>query len=592
VNARVPALLAQRRFQRYVAVLLAVTVPALATVDFIQSPVRGFPLLWVPYGVLTAWALRVAIKKDAKPIPLILATMVYVGCLTVGEALLGVQVTAFDFTSAYGLMLVLSVLTAGLVVANRLVWAVGMSLSVAVWSGIIGYLESGMQASIAVRSLVAVASVVLATAVLSDLFDQLADAADEHHRVSRLQDAIAKCSEALLVHSDSCAVHEAARAMLDATSADYVYIDRTTLVDGQPGWEIIADAGSSVDKGGWWKTGKYSDIPTIYEALSSGRAIVIRPEVLGPEERQLYEDDRIKTEVSVPIFLGSTMRGSIGFIQYSKDRSWTDSEIQALWRAAHMIAAYWRRQDDAARLRASNESKDRLLASVSHEIRTPLTAIVGLSEELISSRSSLGQEEVDELNGIIAVQSRELAELVEDLLVASRADFGNLSIRPEEVDLGHQVSKVVEGTRESNPAPKEVMVDGGPVLAWADPLRVRQVVRNLLTNAVRYGGDRIVIRVEQRHDRALVIVADDGAGVPESEEELIFERYYRSAQSPTLPGSVGIGLPLSRQLAEMMGGSLEYVGGDYPRFELSLPAMPAGNGVTVPAGLGLAAAEA
>jgi signal transduction histidine kinase len=237
-----------------------------------------------------------------------------------------------------------------------------------------------------------------------------------------------------------------------------------------------------------------------------------------------------------------------------------------------MIGAYWRRQDDQEQLKASNESKDRLLASVSHEIRTPLTAIVGLSEEIVSSRTSLGGEELDELNGIIAVQSRELAELVEDLLVASRAEFGNLSIKPSLIDLREEVHSVVRGITDSHPTPKSIVVEGSGVVAWADPLRCRQIIRNLLTNALRYGGDQIAVIVQDQGEVVQVLVVDDGEGVEAAETELIFERYYRSQQSPTQPGSVGIGLAVSRQLAEMMGGTLRYVGaGEDSRFELSLP---------------------
>ena len=242
-----------------------------------------------------------------------------------------------------------------------------------------------------------------------------------------------------------------------------------------------------------------------------------------------------------------------------------------------MIGAYWARQADAAELVASSESKERLLTSVSHEIRTPLIAILGLSEEIISSRTSLGEEELDELNGIIAVQSRELAELVEDLLVASRADFGNLSIRLEQISLRRQVDMVLEGVRESHPTDQAVTSLGTNVDAWAYPLRVRQIMRNLLTNAIKYGGPSVVIGVREHNGLAQVVVADDGQGVPVHESDLIFERYYRSADTPTQPGSVGIGLAVSRQLAEMMGGNLVYIHGENQhRFELSLPlAIPA-----------------
>ena len=582
MNSRVP-IQAQRRFQRYVALLLAVTVPALALVEVFQAPSLGFPFLWCGYAVLGAWAVYVIRSNTAPVLPVIFATMSYLGALVVVEALLDVEITAFDFTSTFGFMIVLSVLAGGLVAGSHLVWATGLAASVAVWVATVGVLVDDDLGTIGMRVVVALTGVVFATALVSDLFAQLAEAIQSHERARRLQDAIASCSEALLVHSDKFAVYEAARALLDATEADYVYVDRTLMVEGKPHWEIIAHSVSSLDpRGGRLRRGTYADLPATYQALSSGKAIVVRPDDMGDDEGAKYRDDGILSKVSVPIFVGETMRGSVGFIQYTDDRVWTPSEIQTLWRASHMIAAYWKRQDDAEMLKASNESKDGLLASVSHEIRTPLTAIVGLSEEMAMSRTSLGDEELDELNRIIAVQSRELAELVEDLLVASRADFGNLSIRAEEVDLHDQVSRVVEGVRESHPTYKQLSVVGEPVTAWADPLRVRQVIRNLLTNAVKYGGDRIAIQVEARDNQAMVVVTDDGAGVPESEAELIFERYYRSSQSPTQPGSVGIGLPVSRQLAEMMGGTLSYSrGGRYPQFELSLPATAPGTSRSV-----------
>jgi signal transduction histidine kinase len=579
VTSRAP-LEAQRRFHRYIAVLFAVTIPALAIIELSSGPATGSPLRWVGYAVLGVWAIHGARTVGANSVPLLLSTMLFTGAMIVAEALYDTQVTAFDFTTTFGLMMVLSVLAGTLVAGNRLVWAGALSSSVAVWVITVGILLDEDPGALGIRVLIAVSGVIFTLALVSGLFEQLQEAIESHDRSARLQDAIASCSEALLFHSDAFAVYEATRALLEATDADYAYVDQTIDLDGEPGWEIIADAARRSDGlGRGWKKGAYTEIPSVFKALSTGRAVVVQTKDLEGDEKRPYLEDGIVSEVSVPIYVGKAMRGSIGFIQYTDDRRWTDAEVQTLWRASHMIGAYWKRQDDAEELRASNDSKDRLLASVSHEIRTPLTAIVGLSEELVSSRTSLGDEELDELNGIIALQSRELAELVEDLLVASRADFGNLSIKPEAIDLTDQARRVAEGVRESHPSHKQVTIDGERVTAWADPLRVRQVIRNLLTNAIKYGGDRILVRVEETGATVKVSVADDGLGVPEAETKLIFERYYRSAQSPTQPGSVGIGLAVSRQLAEMMGGSLEYVrSSDFPRFELTLPGVNSANG--------------
>lgn len=566
---------AQQRFHRYVAVLFATTAPLVALVEFVRALESGM-FTWTRFVgplVLTLWAILVARSEKPNSIPLVLAAMLFTASLVLVEALFDADVTSFDFSTTFGLMMLFAVLAGTLSMGNRFYWSGGLAVGIAAWIIVVGRLNGDTIDVTGVRALIATAGVIFTTALVADLYDQLTLAISAHDRARRLQEAVARCSEALLVHPDAFALHEAVRAVFEATDADYAYVDRTIDIGGEDGWEIVASAANGVDGvGDNWQTGRYSAIPTTYRALRRGEASVIHTRKLSESERKVYADDEILSELCVPIFVGSDFRGSIGFVQYSAERRWSDDEIQTLWRAADMVGAYWRRQDDAEALRASNASKDKLLASVSHEIRTPLTAIVGLSEEIVASRATLPPEELDELNGIIAVQSRELAELVEDLLVASRADFGNLSIRPETINLREQVEQVVSGLRESNPTHKTITVSGELIRAWADPLRVRQIIRNLVTNAIKYGGDRIIVALREQEGRATIVVADNGVGVAEQEAKLIFERYYRSAQSPTQPGSVGIGLAVSRQLAEMMGGSLSYVSGDSQhRFELGLP---------------------
>jgi len=559
-------------------VLFAVTFPALAIIEIVRMDMKSplAPIRWASYMVLAIWAIWLTQREEANTMTLVLSTTWFFGVLSILEASFTVEISAFDFTTSFGLVMMLGVLAGTLSAGSRLAWSGAVGLSIALWSVTMGVLLKERVEVIGVRSVIAVAGVIFTTALVSRLFDQLSEAIAHYDKATRLQHAIATCSEALLVQTDVFAIYEAVKALLEATDADYSYVARTVEIDGLPHWEIIADArrSASVQMGGW-KSGAYDSSSATYRALSEGRAITIHTARLQGKERADYERDGIASEVMVPIFVGGLFRGSIGFLACVDDRSWSEAEVETLWRASHMIGAYWRRQDDQEELKASNESKDRLLASVSHEIRTPLTAIVGLAEEIASSRSMLGADELVELNGIIAVQSRELAELVEDLLVASRAEAGNLSIKPDMIDLRAEVESVARGVRESHPSSKELIVDGENVKAWADALRCRQIIRNLLTNAVKYGGGRIAVLVRLVGNQAQILVVDDGGGVPSEEQELIFERYYRGRESPTQPGSVGIGLAVSRQLAELMGGSLRYVEtGRGSRFELTLPIVP------------------
>ncbi len=219
-------------------------------------------------------------------------------------------------------------------------------------------------------------------------------------------------------------------------------------------------------------------------------------------------------------------------------------------------------------------SKDEFVASVSHELRTPLTAVAGLADELRHSPGTFSEAETMELIQMIADQSNELAGIVEDLLVAGRTEMGvqNLDIR--EFDLASEVRDVVGNvTRSGIRLTVNVVGADEPVSALGDPLRVRQILRNLLTNASRYGGDDVYVTIEQAGPTWQLAVVDDGKGVPEADADRIFDSYQRSDNGLQEPKSVGLGLSVSRKLARLMSGDLRYtrVNG-LTRFELTLPA--------------------
>jgi signal transduction histidine kinase len=111
----------------------------------------------------------------------------------------------------------------------------------------------------------------------------------------------------------------------------------------------------------------------------------------------------------------------------------------------------------------------------------------------------------------------------------------------------------------------------GRVLAWADPLRLRQIVRNLLTNARRYGGPQVLIEAGRGPMGTYLRVCDDGAGIPVADREKVFEPYTRVGGDDAMPGSIGLGLPVSRRLARLMGGDLIYRFEQGSVFELTLP---------------------
>ncbi len=216
------------------------------------------------------------------------------------------------------------------------------------------------------------------------------------------------------------------------------------------------------------------------------------------------------------------------------------------------------------------EAKDRFLASVSHELRTPLTSVFGFSAILAQEWPTLSGEEIEELAGAIEEQSAEAAHLIEDLLVAARADLKGLQLHLEPVPLGEQAEAVTMTIPAAYDRQIRVEDDGSRV--FADPVRVRQIVRNLIANAVRYGGPTVFVRVQAGHGVGSIAVIDDGPGIPDHEIERIFQPYYSLDDERSKPGSVGVGLSVSRQLAELMGGDLTYrQGSEGCVFTLTLP---------------------
>lgn len=225
-------------------------------------------------------------------------------------------------------------------------------------------------------------------------------------------------------------------------------------------------------------------------------------------------------------------------------------------------------RDAQRRLEDLIESKDRFLASVAHELRTPLTAVVGFADELTRNRDSYSSAEREEFEKLIAFHGNELGLLVEDLLVWARADIGEVRLDVKQID----VSEVVQQTLSFVPEMAGRFGSGGPVFGWADEVRVRQIIRNLVTNAMKHGGDDVRIDVAAVEGRIHVEVSDDGDEITPDAVKRMFEPYGRAETLVVGPGSIGLGLTVSRSLARLQGGDLVYRRvADRNVFRLELP---------------------
>jgi signal transduction histidine kinase len=222
------------------------------------------------------------------------------------------------------------------------------------------------------------------------------------------------------------------------------------------------------------------------------------------------------------------------------------------------------------------DAKDELIASVGHELRTPLTAVLGFAEMLkIGNETDMAKADRTEMVDFIAREAFDLSGIIDDLIVAARIEIGKLEVARVPTVLRAQAAQVLEGLDSEVAAGIRISDDAATALA--DPGRVRQILRNLITNALRYGGDHIEIVMSTDEHAALLEVCDDGPSLPEDEWESIFDPYYRYHGEPSQPGSVGLGLTVARGLAELMDGTLTYRHHDARSiFTLRLP--PSGIG--------------
>lgn len=229
----------------------------------------------------------------------------------------------------------------------------------------------------------------------------------------------------------------------------------------------------------------------------------------------------------------------------------------------------------AAELRETESRRREFLANVAHELRTPVTSIRGFAETLASG--PVEDATRAEFLHTIHRNAVRISALVDDLLRLEALDANNPPPARAPIDVGGVIRHVIETAQQRIEETGATIAVSGDrdVTVTADEDRVERIVQNLVDNALAYGGAAVAIEVaiERRADLVTVTVADSGPGIPADQLARVFDRFYRGAQARDSRGS-GLGLPIARQLAESMGGTLrgEARPGGGARFVLELPA--------------------
>ncbi len=218
-----------------------------------------------------------------------------------------------------------------------------------------------------------------------------------------------------------------------------------------------------------------------------------------------------------------------------------------------LIKSERREREAADRLRAIDDMKNTFLAAVSHELRSPLTSILGLALTL-ERQERISDDDREDLLARLAANARKLDRLLKDLLDIDRLSRGIVTPQYRLTDIGSLVRRTIEGMDAV--AGRHLFVQTEPVLIPVDPAKVERIVENLVANAARHTAEetRIWVRVAPKDGGALIVVEDDGPGVPEEIRTSIFEPFQQGPGVSRANPGTGIGLSLVARFAELHGG--------------------------------------
>jgi signal transduction histidine kinase len=208
-------------------------------------------------------------------------------------------------------------------------------------------------------------------------------------------------------------------------------------------------------------------------------------------------------------------------------------------------------------LAAVDQAKSTFVATVSHELRTPLTALLGFSELLATRR--LPAEEAIRLAGIVQSETERMARIVDDLLDLARIERGTaLRVSPVPIVLAPALAAAVAVFSRASAAPRVIVACPEGLAVRADPDALNRVVKNLVSNAIKYSppGSPVTLSARRRAGVVEIVIDDEGAGIAPEALTRIFEPYYRTGDATRAAPGLGLGLAVVKALVEAQGGTI------------------------------------
>jgi len=418
------------------------------------------------------------------------------------------------------------------------------------------------------------------TAVAQDRASEAETLRDQLGRRVDLLDAANRCARAL---GSSLEIEEAFAAFIRELRG-LVPFDRTAIVLADDGVaRVIAASGAAAETTFPAGTRRPVAGSLLQDVIEKGQAVYRRDMA---DERYLEEAEFIglglRCRLAAPLVVGTRAVGMISLVRVEPD-SFTEDEVELvsllgrfLGSAVQNIRAYEAERATVEELRKLSALRADFVSLVSHELRSPMAAIIGSAKTLQQRWRELTPEQRESFLGLIDHETQRLADLVGDVLDTSRIESGSFSYTFGDVDIGDLIRESAAVAESGQDEVKiQSRVEQSLPRVRGDRERLRQVITNLLDNAVKYSPTGAAVEIEAfaENGRISVEVRDHGPGVAPEHQSLIFEKFGRVTGEHAKPGT-GLGLFIARSIAQAHGGSLEVrsAPAEGATFALSLPA--------------------
>ncbi|MFC1996345.1 sensor histidine kinase [Chloroflexota bacterium] len=335
-----------------------------------------------------------------------------------------------------------------------------------------------------------------------------------------------------------------------------------------------------------FKIGVYQKNSIIAKAARTREIVIVSDAQEEPDFLQHPLLPDVRSEVAIPLIVGEQL---VGVFDIMSDRvgSFTEEDAQTFTTLASQTAIalrnaqlYAEQMQTVARLRELDRLKSSFLANMSHELRTPLNSILGFAQVILEGIDGPLTEEMEMDLGLIEKNGQHLLNLINEVLDMAKIESGRISLSLESIILADMLEDVINTSRPLVRGDVVLVNDyqfSDDMVIMADVVRLRQMLLNIIGNALKFTEQGSVkIEAEQLDEKVQIRVVDTGIGIPPDKLESIFEAFSQVDTSTTRKvGGTGLGLPISRRLAEMHGGWLwsksEGIPGEGATFYLDLP---------------------